>query len=436
MSITCNGSTHTYPDLLPDLQRAFSSVTSYTIQDIIVQTNAVGYKLDVSHDTVGFRVDVEDDAHHHKSVFLKHVRASDYVNTKKDWSDLRRTLLYARTEARFYKEFVPLLQAKGFASTASTFVANYELEGWIGENEVATQLADPNIDKDALPEPDKKGGLLIMECISDQMYFQDSPLTIDQSKQCLEAVADLHAAAWQDADLLQRAQDRLSLASFHLAMRNPKELAGIVESWKGFSAAFEKAFADLGLEWTPAMRNMGERTKAVAEYVSQQVSPQPTDPYATLIHGDYKSMNVFLPRDASQHNAILVDFASAGIGLGMSDLAMHIHHAIVPETLKQGEEEKLVRHYWERLTSMLGSNCDYPYELAWKHYRYAVIDYFRFFLARMWKSATPETMGRKKDNRNVSLINRSVPAACNFLMRVEAFLTETEVELRTQQAKS
>jgi hypothetical protein len=49
-------------------------------------------------------------------------------------------------------------------------------------------------------------------------------------------------------------------------------------------------------------------------------------------------------------------------------------------------------------------------------------------MARMWKDATPETMNKKKDNKNVNLINRSIPAVMAFLSVVDKYLTEIEAE--------
>jgi len=424
--------------LLPDLRRAFPAASSYKNLATIVQSNAVGYKLDVLLDRKNDEEQDDEARRRNVPVFLKQVVASEYVTSKKDWADLRRTLLYARTEARFYSQILPLLRTRGFDATPRVYLADYDLEGWIGEDEVATAPADPAVNTDLLPDADRKGGLLVLECVSEGTHFQDSPLTVAQSKLCLEAVAELHAAAWQDVALLRAAEAQLSKASFHLRMRNPKELAGIVDSWEDFCNAFERHMDGAGLR-TPSILQLGTRAQRLAEYVSEQVSPSPTDRYTTIIHGDYKSMNVFLPKQTSSGDAngdnvsraLLVDFASCGIGLGMSDLAMHIRHAVIPEDLENGGEEVVVRHYWEHLTALIDDdNADlYPWDVAWRHYKLAVVDYFRFFLARMWKSATPESMERKADNKNVSLINRNIPAAMAFLRAVDGYLTEVESEL-------
>ena len=414
MTSHLNTTTWHSPAILSKLQTIFPDVTSFEIiGEIIEQANAVGLKLELK--PFGQRI------------FYKVVDASTYVSTKKDWADLRRTLLYARTEARFYRDILPDLQKRGFQSVPKVYLSEYDLDGWIGESELSTQTADPAVDKRMLPSPDKKGGTLILECVSDESYYQDSPLTIKQCKLCLEAVAALHASSWQDHELLAKAETILSKASFHLETRNPKELDGIVDAWNGFYNAFKKPFEDeCNLVWTDSLRDMGRRMQAVASFVSQTVSPKPSDPFATIIHGDYKSMNVFLPKDATKHSALLVDWASTGIGLGMSDLAMHIHHAVMPDQLEGGGEEALVRHYWQHLISLI--ETEYSWGEAWRHYQYGVIDYFRFFLARMWKGASPETLNKKKNSKNVSLINRNIPAACAFLVVADKFLKSIENE--------
>lgn len=396
--------------ILENLRKAFSNVESYRLEASIIQANAAGYKL--------LLLPSEE------RVFYKVVNASDYISTKKDWPDLRRTLMYARTEARFYQQVLPELRKRGFDAVPHVHLAEYHFEGWIEESEAATREfteETANLDINALEDPCNKGGVLVLDCVSDSTHFQDSPLTLDQCKRCLEAVAKLHASAWQDQVLLEQVDRVLSKASFHLKTRNPKELAGIVEAWDGFYEVFEHPFqVECNLVWTDSLRDLGRRTKAVAHYVSEIVSPKPYDKYATIVHGDYKSMNVFLPRDMDNDQALMVDWASCGIGLGMSDLAMHIHHAVPPQLLANGGEESLVKYYWEQLCSLI--QTDYPWELAWMHYKYAVVDYFRFFLARMWKGANPRSFEKKRDNKNVSLINRDIRAACEFMVTVDHFL--------------
>jgi thiamine kinase-like enzyme len=428
MTTTMTKTTSAAPSWLGRVQELFPTMTSYEVIETISQPNGLGYKvkLQYSADTENeVKVLVPD------QIFVKTVNASNYQASKKDWPDLRRTLLYARTEARFYHGMLPILKQRGFNAAPHVYLAWHDLSGWIPDDEIAVAPADPTVDKNSLLDANSKGCLLVMECISDATHFQASPLTLDQAKECLAAAAHLHAAAFQDVELLQRASVQLSRASFHLEMRNPKELIGMEDSWDHFVTHFRDAMVERGV-WSDSVQALGQRVSVLAKYISTELSPQPSDPYATMIHGDYKSMNVLLANAGSGASAVLVDYASIGIGLGMSDVAMHLHHAVLPEDLANGGEEELVQYYWKTLQESLPEN-NYPWEMAQRHYRLAVVDYFRFFLGRMWKTATLKTMQEKKDNKNINLINRSVPAACEFVGRVDQYLTEIEKEYRALQ---
>ena len=428
--------------LLPLLQKAFPSVTSYTIEKTIIQANAKGYicALDISSSSPGNDTDDATRNNTPSRVFVKQVIAADYVEAKKDWSDLRRTLCYARTEVRYYQKFLPLLQARGLDEAPAVYLAQANFDGWIPESELANAQEFVTHDNHrTLPDASERGGTIILQCVEPTSHFQDSPLSTHNLQQCLAAVAALHAAAWQDKPLLTQAADELSRASFHLSVRNPKELASLPETWERFCNNFDEPLQaammneqDISMD---EIRALGRQFAAAAVYISQQVTPEPHDPYATIIHGDYKAMNVFLPLHSDTDHAILVDYASCGVGLGMSDVAMHLTHAVEPQMLLE-QEESLVRYYWTSLQSALEkrqgrssgdsetNSIQYPWPVAWKHYRLAQLDYFRFVAARFWKSATPAAMDQKASNPNVVLANRSVPAAMIFVQRAHRFLKD------------
>mmetsp|Transcript_15085 Transcript_15085/g.43803 ORF Transcript_15085/g.43803 Transcript_15085/m.43803 type:complete len:479 (-) Transcript_15085:209-1645(-) len=401
--------------VLPTLQEAFGpELNDYEIiGDKIIQPNAVGMKLRLPS---GGDWPAE--------VFLKTVLATDYVSSRKDWSDLRRTLLYARTELRFYRDVLPEMNKKGFHAAPKVYHAHYDFSEWIPEDEHATEPADEAVDMESLPDPLEKGAWLVLECISADTHMQASPLPMDRAKQCLKASAEFHASAWEDRGLLRKASRELSRAAFNLQMRNPKELAGIEGAWDNFCINFKEDLSANGL-WTEQIRNMGKRMKAAAAYVSKECTPSPDDKYVTVIHGDYKAMNVMMGIDAATPT-IMIDMASASAGLSMSDVAMHIHHAVDPEDLDGGGEESLVKYYLQTLRDL---GCAYPEDIAQRHYKLAVVDYARFFMGRMWKTATPHTMEQKKQNANIANINRSVPSAMRFVKVVDKYLSEIEASI-------
>ena len=412
----------------PTLKKAFPHMINYESAKTIAQANAEGQRLVLTLH--------EDETPDHKpqpydhEVFLKRAIVSDYIGTKKDWPDLRRTLLYMRTEIRFYQEIAPNLRERGFHAIPRVYLAQHSLEEWMPDSEsgIASPGPPPEIYQKFAETKDPSvatgSGEIVMDCVKDNEYMQTSPVTLQQSKQCLTAVAQLHGTAWQDSELLSRCIDRLTRGSYHLQLRNPKELAEMEAAWKHFSTQFVEPLQKAGL--TERTKDLGTRLKKAAPAISEILSPGPTDPYATLVHGDFKAMNVFLPLN-NELTPLLVDYQSTGVGVGMSDVA-YIHHGVLPNQLADGGEEELVDHYLNELGRNLPEGKTYPREIAIKHYRMAVIDYGRFILGRFWKTATPEAFEKKKDSPNTTLINRDVDAAMAFIDRLERYLAEFEQE--------
>ncbi|KAL3800814.1 hypothetical protein HJC23_001651 [Cyclotella cryptica] len=458
-------------ELLHILAHALPTVVSYHHLDNIVQGNAEGTRIlarhsssiseaehSVTHDVegpseAGPPVDWDE-----TELFLKRVSASAYVH--KSWKDMRRTLLYLRTEVRFYNEIVPLLLGEDVtneecsSSTLRSMIptchhAEYDLKGLVDEDSPATDVNAPcPVSEEELPRHlDGKGGYILLQSLSPSHgYYQRSPITTQESILCLEAVARLHASASGNVSLLQEISNRLSNAggSYHLKFRNPKELQNIVSSWQSFRENF------VGLEETRILEKtsvvaLGQRVYDMAEYVSNELTPGVQDEYATLVHGDYKAMNVFLPTNGitenSNKNAIMIDFSCVGIGYGMSDVAMHIVHAVLPSDLEHGNEQYLVEQYLCALEDAVnlkhcktagGNECHhrwtFPRDIAWRQYQLACIDYLRFIMGRFWQSAMLETFEKKKSSKNTTLINRDVKAAMAFIEKVDRYLELFEDE--------
>lgn len=291
-------------DLLPILLHAIPAVQSYSHLDNIVQGNAEGTRILARHSSSISETDGvvnENDAtdelikFEETELFLKHVLATAYKH--KTWTDMRRTLIYLRTEVRFYNEFVPLLLAAD-SSLADMIpkchYAAYNLNGLVDETSPSVDVnALPTVGLDALEQnlDGREGHILLQSLSPSHGYYQNSPISIQESLMCLKAVARMHASAWGNASLLYQVSERLSSAggSYHLKFRNPKELQNIVSSWEEFRNSF------IGLEGTEVLEKksvagLGQRLCEMAKYVSDELSPSVSDKYATLVHGDYKAM--------------------------------------------------------------------------------------------------------------------------------------------------
>ncbi|KAL7532288.1 hypothetical protein ACHAWF_004075 [Thalassiosira exigua] len=490
-------------ELLPLISRALPSVISYSLpSERVVQANAEGARILARHSsTLSEKFDGDDSAAGDEGdgvasggesrllvsakgdapmsgdgdviveteLFLKKVTASSYAH--KSWTDMRRTLVYLRTEVRFYNEVVPLLlsekNSKGDSNSDGNnntekaalhkhipmvYHADYDLGGLVSEDSPATDAKQPS----PFPEDDDgaqkeralegRGGHILLQSLSPSHgYFQDSPISTQQSLSCLAALAELHASAWGNVPLLKKVSDRLSDAggSYQLRFRNPKELQNMVASWESFRGHFSGVGDGITsiLEKESVVR-LGQRVYDMADYVSTELLPSVEDEYATLVHGDFKAMNVFLPAELQDGNeaAIMIDFSCTGIGYGMSDVGMHIVHAVLPEHLENGGEERLVEGYLLALEDAVNrvnrngkAKWTYPRDIAMRHYRLACIDYLRFIMGRFWRSATPENFEKKKSSKNTTLINRNLNAAMAFIEKVDKYLEIFEREKRDRQ---
>ena len=361
-----------------------------------------------------------------RQIFVKKVAATHEGMANRPWADRRRTLAYARTEQRFYEEFVadPAL-APRFAATG---VSLPKLCG--SENKLDALLGDDPVHALSAEEPSAEvqqtaGAILLVECA--EGYTQGSPLTEWQAEAALRAVAGLHAAFWEEKGTLQTASERLQRHGgvYALEIRSKAEIAKIKPNWDAFVEAFknEPLAVETRLFELPGMQTFGERLDAWYEYASSQVSPGPTDQYATLVHGDFKAMNVMLPgKDGVQ--PMLIDFASTGVGYGMCDVAMLLAHSVAPSVTENGGHLRLINCYLDALKE--NGVTGYDRDVAMRHYHLATVDYARFVVARFWGGASPEAFAKRADNPNVCLPNRNVEAALRFAESAETSLWQLE----------
>ena len=437
--------------LLPVLKRSVSDeIHSYEIHNHIKQANAQGF--DLSAFSIG-DADCGSDVHH---LFVKKVEADLYAH--KPFADLRRTLVYARTEARFYSDILPLLlesssscNEDNFNIAPKVYLAESYLEGLIEDNESAaakpsdSTIPDPIYDENNNAILQNKGGILVLDSVgkgfNGVQYFQDSPLAPSYATKSLRAIAKFHAMGFQNEKVLEKVSTMLCQygGSYHLRNRNPKELQNIEKSWDNLVQELKKStYTPKGFFEQPSINQLGKRIFKSAKIISDELTPLPSDKYATIVHGDYKAMNVFLPslrleelESNEDLDAILIDFASTGVGVGMSDVAMHIVHAIHPNDLRNGGDKILVKQYFQDFQDTLSRQWkvqDYPFDVAFRHYKFAIVDYFRFVLGRLWRGATIERFAKNKDSKNAVFVNRDVEAALNFIEMADRYLAEIEEE--------
>ena len=358
---------------------------------------------------------------------------------KKEVGALRRDLLSNRVEARFYREFAPILSSRGVELFKALAVD--ERLAWLDEQASASATDAHQLNG---------GVLLLLECADERRHIQSSPLTAAQAKLALSSLARFHAAAWEDVDLLTSAAARLHEGGgcwWSLAQRGADEMARMHELWPRFLRGF--AHLDPELLNRSSVVELPRRLAALAHWVAEELAVTPSQPHCTLIHGDYKAANLFLP--VSEHDetdgtveeqaaVVPVDFQWVGFGLGMRDVAYHITHAVEVDALApEGAEEALVRCYCNSLRTRLAASAKaaggvasaYDDAIAMRHYRLACVDYARLLLTRFVTDASEGAFAAANAApraMNIGVIFRDVRAAPRFIRRLDAHLAVLEAE--------
>ena len=71
---------------------------------------------------------------------------------------------------------------------------------------------------------------------------------------------------------------------------------------------------------------------ALAPWISEEIHGEGSKQWRTMVHGDYKAMNIFVPADASVEpggHAALIDFQWTGVGLGSKFSFIYMSYAML-----------------------------------------------------------------------------------------------------------
>ena len=153
-------------------------------------------------------------------------------------------------------------------------------------------------------------------------------------------------------------------------------------------------------------------------------------------------MNIRQSQDSNESSVtnhttppVLIDFQWTGVGLGMLDVAMHLHHSVSVNTLGDhdiGQERHWIAFYHYELVQHLSEAkaAAYPLDLAHQHYGLCLLDYARIVIGRFWAGASFASFQDQAQNQNCGLPYRSVEAALRFVKAIQYQLTVWEGRVR------
>ncbi len=182
-----------------------------------------------------------------------------------------------------------------------------------------------------------------------------------RAAQALSSLAELHAAWWHSPML-----DALEWMPW---LTDPVNLA----AGEQYRVAWDHFLAVMGPHLPDGAIRIGERVQAVFEELQRMGTAQAP---ATICHGDFRLDNLLFSdgTDAADGLAVL-DWQIAFRGPAVSDVAYFLCQSLAVD-VRRDWEDRLFRGWYGRVAECLGHGSEiegYPFDVAWTHYRRAVL---------------------------------------------------------------
>jgi len=180
-------------------------------------------------------------------------------------------------------------------------------------------------------------------------------LSLNRARVCISQLADLHA--WSAAPA-----NRERVQGFP-SIDNP---------------AIRQVFPSLFTEgWQIYRRHTRIPVLPAIDEFAGRFSDHTTEALAALterrwlVHGDIRADNLFFDGD----RIAMVDFQFASVAAGPVDIGYLVSQSLTPAE-RDGRDQQLLHEYLGHLTA--AGVCDYDFEEAWRHYRFAVAFFLMF----------------------------------------------------------
>lgn len=343
----------------------------------------------------------------------------------------KRDLASYRTEATFYAHFAPSLHSRGVSLVRPFAVFQSDAVGHCTANLVghSATCSDP------------ENFLMLLECLGSEPSFVNYEaadcLNLEDTCQALKYLANLHASAWGQEDLIESAGSELWSAACWWAFpkRGEKELANTSVIWPQMLRNWEKVFEDEeSLPSIAELESLGECMIKNAAFISNCLSVDGKNAFKTLVHGDFKSANLFF--ETQSRKVVAFDWQWCGVALGAMDVANLLNTSVSIELLATNEKElELLQFYYDCLNTRLQSlgvmsdlQKSYPFVAFERHYMLASLEYARLLISNFWKGMTPQSCVAKASNANCGLGYRSIPHVVRMVRKLHEGLARVNEE--------
>jgi len=271
--------------------------------------------------------------------------------------------------------------------------------------------------------------LLLLEDLSGCSFTQQHIfLTEAHTLAGLDFLAGLHSTFWGKSTLANTGDCNLSLlwdkaTYWTLEKRPADELDVLPTVWAEFCGAFSEASDIFKQE---RILQLGKRLVQKSTWVTETMRHLSV-PF-TLVHGDFKSANIFFREDPTTKEikeVAVIDFQWSGKGYGICDV-MYLVLGAYNLGLWQNNfalEKKLIAYYCERLAV---HGVQYSIENAIKDFRVAALDFSRVVLAYFFARYTPQFLEIAIKDAGELTHTSSLPHIIDLLLYLDLLLSQLE----------
>lgn len=361
------------------------------------------------------------------SVWLKRVVPADMPKRSAErW--LRDVRSY-HAEVNFYKDFANPLRARGVRLPAVHYVKSDGFEG--------IRSINPG-DPDVMEKVSACRFLLLAEDLRPDLYRQEFYLQGNDLKNALKCAAQLHGSTFGDAVLLEKAAAELfSQACFWSPdKREASELDGLPDAWAALLQSIYSA--DPALFARPGIKDFGARLAAGSKFANGELRAEKSLASwrkKSILHGDYKTANLFLGREGG--DVVPIDFQWCGVGIGAMDVAYLILSSPTLESVATSLQFDEWLSVYHKSLLEAGTSQDaglglasgpslYCIEEFRRDFKLACLDYARVVFGHMLRNRSLNWVEENKHILGRCAHNRSVPHLLGLVRFLDRLLTELE----------
>ncbi len=254
--------------------------------------------------------------------------------------------------------------------------------------------------------------LLALEDLSGLGYKQQHVhFTKNQVETCIVQLAKLHALYWNKTDDV--AKYLWPRGSYWTPDKRPENEVDILDTnWKIVCNNFKHE----SLFSLASIQTLGQRIAEISKQVHDKVESITPK---TLIHGDFKSANIFF----KEENISIIDFQWSGVGSGITDIMYLITSTF---NLELGENDfQIEKEFISLYCSELAKNgVEYDEQVALQHFKWAVLDMSRVILAYFFANATPQSIEKASADPGEVAYCASIPHFLAIIRYIDQLCTD------------